>query len=478
MKKQFLSLIILFTFTMGLQGNNLQIFNVSLVNNDVANQTIQVQFDISWENSWRDEINWDAAWIFMKYRNADDEWKHVKLAVGGANNGTGTPNTIQVSSDLVGAFMHRSEVSEGTFEVTDMELRWNYGLDNVTNPEELEVRVFALEMVYVPEGKFGMKRIAMKPYNATGSSRPYDFLCINSGAFPVISDRWTPVLDVKSDRNNDNPTTSIDSIRIKGDEGIDYDADGVIDNPEFPTGYKAFYTMKYEITEDLYAGFLNTLNQSQIESIPLAGSNITLNEGVYFSSTPNRVCKHNLGYYDGYPSSNYPHSTLSLAEWTGLRPMSMFEYSKAAYGPLPPTNYAWGNNNPTNYWDMNSIDNISGEETGTETASPNSANVQIFNSGNFDYMLAVRSGIFATATSDRFQSGASYYGIMEMSGNTNTPVVLFDDENFDGSHGQGTLDPQTGFSPNPNWNKDKIIYVGAFYGWYTPHGYRYVRTAE
>lgn len=462
MKKQLLSFIILISFTMAVHGNNLQIFNVSLLDNDVANQTIQVQFDISWDNSWRDDINWDAAWIFMKYRNADDEWKHARLAVSGTQNGTGTPSTIQVSSDLAGAFVHRSEKSEGTFEVTDMELRWNYGLDNVTNPEDLEVRVFALEMVYVPEGKFGMKRIVTKIYNIGFGWRPYDFYCINSDAYPVISDRWTPTLDVKRVNN------SVDTIRIKGNEGIDYNADGIIDNAEYPTGYKAFYAMKYEITEDFYAGFLNTLNAAQLESIPIAGSNITLNEGVYFSSTPNRVCKHNLGHWD-WLDSNYPHTTLSLAEWSGLRPMTMFEYNKAAFGPMPPTTYAWGNEDSNE----KHINNIVGEETGTETASPVNANYQPF----WEYNNPVRSGIFATDSTDRWQSGASYYGIMELAGNTNEPVVTYNDELFDGSHGQGNLDSQTGFSTNPKWNTEKIIYVGG-HGWGTPDGYRYVRSVE
>ncbi|OYQ52214.1 hypothetical protein CHX27_00075, partial [Flavobacterium aurantiibacter] len=44
--------------------------NTSAGVNNVANFSL-VQFDLSWENSWRVNFgpaNWDAAWVFVKFR--------------------------------------------------------------------------------------------------------------------------------------------------------------------------------------------------------------------------------------------------------------------------------------------------------------------------------------------------------------------------------------------------------------------------
>lgn len=37
-----------------------------------------MQFDLSWENSWRTSPapnNWDTAWVFVKYRLDNGEWQ-------------------------------------------------------------------------------------------------------------------------------------------------------------------------------------------------------------------------------------------------------------------------------------------------------------------------------------------------------------------------------------------------------------------
>ena len=41
-------------------ANNLSITGVSLEAQDSTNDTIQVVFDLSWDNSWKDETNHDA----------------------------------------------------------------------------------------------------------------------------------------------------------------------------------------------------------------------------------------------------------------------------------------------------------------------------------------------------------------------------------------------------------------------------------
>lgn len=121
-------------------ANNILVQNVTTTGNNATNKTIQVQFDLSWDNSWRDTINWDAAWVFMKFKDANGFWQHAKLNQTGFNNGSGTANTVQVTTDKIGSWIHRSDQGSGTFNSTNMQLQWNYGLSGLNDVTGLEVR--------------------------------------------------------------------------------------------------------------------------------------------------------------------------------------------------------------------------------------------------------------------------------------------------------------------------------------------------
>ena len=70
-----------------LLANNLVVTNLALVN--VTNGTADLEFDVSWDNSWRAAwsdnggtvtvTNWDAVWVFAKYRFSGSPWKHLQL---------------------------------------------------------------------------------------------------------------------------------------------------------------------------------------------------------------------------------------------------------------------------------------------------------------------------------------------------------------------------------------------------------------
>ena len=82
MKRATLLLGLVFCLT-GLYANNVQISAVNLVEKDTVNKVITIAFDITWENSWRTSsapYNHDAAWIFMKFKNAAGEWHHATLS--------------------------------------------------------------------------------------------------------------------------------------------------------------------------------------------------------------------------------------------------------------------------------------------------------------------------------------------------------------------------------------------------------------
>jgi hypothetical protein len=46
------------------RADKLRIENVTVAPRD--DQTAAVKFDIAWENSWRNKVNHDAAWVFLR----------------------------------------------------------------------------------------------------------------------------------------------------------------------------------------------------------------------------------------------------------------------------------------------------------------------------------------------------------------------------------------------------------------------------
>ena len=151
--------LLLLLFPVGLtftaQANNLVISNVSLTGQNTAEDYCYIRFDISWENSWRTSSapnNWDAAWIFAKYRIGSSTWNHVMLNTTG--NVAPEGSTLEVPADEVGAFFYRSADGSGTFSKTGVKLRWNYGEQGIDDDDVVDIKVFGLEMVFVPQGAF------------------------------------------------------------------------------------------------------------------------------------------------------------------------------------------------------------------------------------------------------------------------------------------------------------------------------------
>src|SRR5690606_34043853 len=115
----------LFYFTS--YANNITVSNIPLENLNAPNW-VQVEFDLSWENSWRlsaGPSNWDAAWVFIKYRVNSGEWMHAQLSQTDFVAAAGS--TMDVSSDGVGAFVYRDSDGSGDLNLQNMRLRWDYG---------------------------------------------------------------------------------------------------------------------------------------------------------------------------------------------------------------------------------------------------------------------------------------------------------------------------------------------------------------
>ena len=147
-----------------LYANKIPLSNLSLTGKNTTDHFVLVQFDVSWENSWRtsaNESNWDAAWVFVKYRIASGAWQQAWLN----NSGNTAPSGSAIDIGLLtpglafnaaanpglGAFIYRSaDGAASTFSKTGVQFRWNYGANGVTDADIVEIKVFAIEMAYVP----------------------------------------------------------------------------------------------------------------------------------------------------------------------------------------------------------------------------------------------------------------------------------------------------------------------------------------
>jgi formylglycine-generating enzyme required for sulfatase activity len=405
-----LMLLFILPFSTELNANDINVKNVRLTGQVSGSHTF-VNFDLSWENSWRNSTNWDAAWLFVKYKVGTGEWQHATLSATPTDHTAPTGSTISPASDGKGVFIHRSSNGTGDNNFADVSLRWNYPTDLVANDAQLTVKVFAIEMVYIPQGNFFVgDSVSAKRFHPVGDTL---------AAFQITSE---DVLIIDG--------TTPGSLWAKADLATGNIPAG------FPKGYQAFYVMKYEITQGQYTEFLNLLTSTQaatrIDTAEMKGDRFTIIGGypLFTTNRPSRACNY-LKYEDG----------AAYADWAGLRPISELEFEKAARGTAPVVagEYAWGDTI------IDLTGGLSGIEDGTETVT-DGLNV---NHGNFVDLSGgdggkgpIRVGIFSATTNTRNGSGGSFYGVMELSGNVWETVItcgLVASRIFDGASGDGNL---------------------------------------
>lgn len=413
-------------------GNNIQLGTPTLMDYDAVQNHTHIKFDLSWENSWRDATNRDAAWVFVKYKETGGDWNHAYLNTMAGNHTIPTGYTCSVGITNIsgtdrgmGVFIYRSSTGNGANSLTDVKLRWEYGANGLSDDATVIVKVFAIEMVYIPEGNLNL--------NTTASTN-MDNEFTNAGITSITSE--AALGEDAIQWSNDN---------FSGGQG---NSDVLI--AEYPKGYVAFYCMKYEISQSQYADFLNTLTSTQAATCypsydgdirhTISGSHPN-----YSAGRPDRACNY-LSWLDG----------CAYADWSALRPMTELEFEKACRGDqsVVTDEFAWGTTNITE------ATTISGTEDGTETVNGNCCyNNKIFISGD-EGSGPLRCGVFATATTIREQAGAGYYGVMELSGNVYERCVTVADLDqssnttnagqFDGSHGDGALST-SGYATNSTW---------------------------
>jgi len=202
--------------------------------------------------------------------------------------------------------------------------------------------------------------------------------------------------------------------------------------------------MKYEISQGQYVDFLNTLTATQDGTrFPNENGNyrhtIGGSSGSRSAGVEDRACNY-LSWMDG----------AAYADWAGLRPMTELEFEKACRGTqvVVDDEFAWGNTSITE------ATTITGPEDGTETVNGNCNYIwgDEFSGGD-DSRGPLRCGIFATGSSTRAEAGASYYSVMEMSGNLWEQTVSAgrtEGMAFTGTPGDGALSAD-GNATNADW---------------------------
>lgn len=413
-------------------SNNIGVTNLGLKSQNETEGFVMVNFDLHWENSWNlAQGNWDAAWVFVKFRVDDGPWQHANLDMEGHLTGKGTPLEISparydesqpfhsTDNPAVGVFIYKSETGSGTFSATDIELKWNYAANGIQSAASVDVKLFAIEMVYVPTGSFNVGGTGTEGGNAF---TPTTIFTANATVAPSGTGKFG------------------------GMQGGYPTGETVPDSSAWPNGFTAFYSMKYEISQQQYVDFLNTLTPTQQANRvanPLPTTNrygITESGGVYSTSKPFVACNF-ISWADG----------VAYADWAGLRPMTELEFEKACRGNVQPVTgeYAWGTATVNGLSNTLSDDGLSTEEI----ASNYSTTAGNANYGNSFLNGPVRVGIYAsnTANTGRITAGATLWGIMEMSGNLYEGCVSLREaagRAFLGNNGDGNLDTAGGANEN------------------------------
>ena len=452
------SLLLSLLVCLSLRGlaNNIAVSGISLTARNTSTQTVRVNFNLSWDNSWRTTsapFNWDAAWVFVKYKiGPTGEWKHATLATTGHTIPSGAAST---QNDATGIFVYRSAAgSPGTFIANGIQLQWNYGSDGVSDEAKIFVRVFAIEMVYHPPGGFQAGSGAIN----NGEFRRANDVTATAPASTFTITGTNPTLQ------GNNSASSPTNLGAYNNTSTDLSGTGTATLASgFPTGFNSFYAMKYEISQQQYVDFLNTLTYTQQAGRTIAASppNSAAGTGALIQPNANRngidiqtpgtastipaVYACNLdgdGIYneadDGQKiACNYLSwdDVAAFLDWAALRPLTELEFEKACRGTVNPVanEFAWGNTTATALFGLTNPNQTS------EIASNASANVN-FNSSPING--PARVGIFATTSSSRQASGAGYYGAMELSGNLWERFVTTGNgtgRSFSGIHGNGTL---------------------------------------
>lgn len=465
MKKITLITLLLLAFSFQSYSNNLIVGTPTINGNTLT-------FTIKWDNSWyvtSGPSNWDAVWVFVKRQTCltgtSSPWIHAQLATSGQSV-TGSELQVDMVSDNAGVFIRRSVAGIGNITEATVTLT----LASAINGDN--IGIFGMEMVNIPQGQF---------YIGDGSQN-YHAFTDGASTNPKLIDATVQNtgLGNASNYNNQNLGSTVDLPNT------------------FPTGYNSFYCMKYEITAGQYVAFLNTLsyaqqlrmqrdyqpnttppdspigtkfhcwpcgNNSPNIVISVSGQNTTQISPAVYANDLNE---------NGIFNEDEDGAALGVAlnlknffaflDWAAIRPMTEFEYEKVCRGPLNPVylEYSWGSTDFLNNYNVINYGSPSATNTNSGLGMANLGTNRIY-----------RAGMSAKATSNRSTAGASYYGVLDMTGNLWESCIggwSCDYSDFTNTNGDGNLfengDSINNGSANVlSWANNKIIIKGGGANW-------------
>ncbi|MGZ3864179.1 MAG: SUMF1/EgtB/PvdO family nonheme iron enzyme [Bacteroidia bacterium] len=420
---------------MGSFVNRANANNLSITGTSVSGSNIT--FNISWDNSWYTNLapsNWDGVWVFVKYQDcATRLWAHAGLSTVGSDHTAGSPLQVDPVTDGKGVFIRRSAFGGGNISSTSVTLKMTISAGTYN------YKVFGIEMVNIPQGAFDLG-------DGTSTST-YNSISVDATA----------------------QSSGLPAATIGG-------ASQTVP-ATFPMGYNSMYCMKYEITQEQYVEFLNSLTYDQQKSrtsadpISAAGtyaiSSGNRNGVVIATSGNNNVlpavyaCDLTAGVVNNSnDGQNIPMNFLSWGDlaayldWAALRPFTEMEFEKICRGTMPRVSgeYVWGSTNITQVY--NTLAGMANVNTASESFSPASNGLCAYGVATANGAYGpLRSGIFATGSSGRESSGATYYGVMEMGGNCYERAITTNNATgvaFTGTLGDGTL-TTTGDANQSTW---------------------------
>ncbi len=406
-----------------------------------SGDTAVIEVYLRWDNSWRDDFNWDAAWVFFKFkkRGLENPWQHAYLALSGhvlspaaGNEAGGYAYMVGSNAGKVnGLYIMRENISEGNVSVR-LQAKWPLAGTGLSKSDfgealnEIYVAVHAIEMVYVPYGSYYLGDAYSNKSFAVGGTEAV-----------VIDSESALTLSAKNGMSNVSLSAS------------------------YPKGYAGFYIMKYETSQEQYAEFLNSLTLAQQKARVENNDFANMQRGDYvFGDLKTPSCRNGIVFIeqrqpntpavfgnnlnsandlfsadDGQTlACNYMsvEDMIAYCSWSGLRPMSELEYEKACrrFYPQEPDEgeYAWNTNNGINR--LNGLSDLNYRGDQREQALSYLKNV---NSGTSNSINGpVRCGLFATSATNQTQAGATYWAVMEMSGNLKELCANVNYTNLDG----------------------------------------------